>query len=181
MLKVQRRPAKDVVKPHIRAADGERGEKAKTRPERFDVAHALEVFANGALADGFFVFDQFVARPTRVDRVMCCLCGGDAREHGVMVALDARHVDHASRATQERTTGEGEFWQRLIAAFGDRARTVSDPLAAFEEFGDHRVVLEPLEFHVRIDVWVFVVEVNHEAHVNLIVLKVVDERSAACV
>mmetsp|Transcript_23692 Transcript_23692/g.42320 ORF Transcript_23692/g.42320 Transcript_23692/m.42320 type:complete len:239 (-) Transcript_23692:216-932(-) len=41
------------------------------------------------------------------------------------------------------------------------------------------MMLEPLEFHVGEQMRVLVVQVHHKAHINLIVLKVIDERSAA--
>jgi hypothetical protein len=45
---------------------------------------------------------------------------------------------------------------------------------------DHWVMLKSLEFHVRECVRVFVPKVHNKAHVNLIIVEVVDERSAAC-
>jgi hypothetical protein len=40
-------------------------------------------------------------------------------------------------------------------------------------------MLETLEFHVRKKVWILIVQVDNEPNVNLIVFKMVDERSAS--
>ena len=96
-----------------------------------------------------------------------------------MVALDPGHVDHARRATQQRAAGESQLRHRLPAALGDRAGAIGDALAALQHFGDGRVMLEPLEFHVGEQMRVLVVQVNDEADVNLIVLQMIHEGSAA--
>ena len=41
-------------------------------------------------------------------------------------------------------------------------------------------MFEPLEFHVRECVRVFVAKVHNKADIDLIVIEVIDERSAAC-
>ena len=96
-----------------------------------------------------------------------------------MVALDARHVDHARRTAQQHAAREGQFGQRLVAAFGDRAGAIGDALAALQQLGHHRVVLEALELHVGIEIRVLVVQVDHKAHHHQVVLVVIDERAAA--
>ena len=56
----------------------------------------------------------------------------DARQHGVVAALDARHVDEAGRAAEQRAAGEHQLRDRLPAALGDGARAIGDALAALE-------------------------------------------------
>ena len=73
---------------------------------------------------------ELVALPPGDDRGMRGLGGGDAREHGVVVALDARDVDEAGGAAEQRAAREGELRHRLPAALGDRPRAVGDALAA---------------------------------------------------
>ena len=55
-----------------------------------------------------------------------------ARQHGVVDALDARHVHEARAAADQRAAGEGKLRDSLPAAFGQRAGAIGDALAAFE-------------------------------------------------
>ncbi len=65
-----------------------------------------------------------------------------ARQHGVVAALDARHVHEAGIATDQRAAGEGELGHRLVAAFGQRARAIGQPFAAGEDVAHQRWVLK---------------------------------------
>ena len=96
-----------------------------------------------------------------------------------MAALDARHVDEARGAADQRAAGERQLRHRLVAAFGDRARAIGEPLAAFEGRAHQRMRLEALEFLERIDVRVLVVEMDDEADRHQIVVEVIEERAAA--
>ena len=60
------------------------------------------------------------------------LGGHDARQHGVVAALDARHVHEAGLAADQRAAGERQLGHRLEAAFGQRARAIGEALAAGE-------------------------------------------------
>ena len=118
---------------------------------------------------------QHIPRPARADGGMCSLGGMDARQHGVMVALDPGHVHQPGRTAQQRPARKGGLRNRLIPTLGDRASPISHPFATLEQFGHHRVMFEPLKFAVRRQIGVFIVQVNHEAHVNLIIIKMIDE------
>ena len=54
------------------------------------------------------------------------------RHHRVVAALDARQIDEARGAADQRAARKGELRDRLESAFGDRARAIGDALAAFE-------------------------------------------------
>src|SRR5690606_17080194 len=56
---------------------------------------------------------------------------------------------------------------------------VGEPLGTLERAADRRVRLEPLKFLERREIRVLVVEVNHEADGDLVVLQMVEERAAA--
>ena len=111
--------------------------------------------------------------------------GGDglrrqhARQHRVVAALDARHVHEAGRAADQRAAGKDELRHRLVAAFGDRARAIGDPLAAVERVAHQRMRLEALEFLERREIRIRVVEVHDEADRHQIVVEVIEERAAA--
>src|SRR3546814_2159246 len=53
-------------------------------------------------------------------------------------ALDARYVDEARRAADQRAALEGEARHRLPAALVDRARAVADPAATLQNRADLR-------------------------------------------
>ena len=173
----QQREAESIG-PHVEPTHGERGHKAVLAPQRFDVAHFFQVFADLAAADIFLIGGQLVTGAARLDRVIGRFGGSFTRQHRVVVALDARHVDHAHRTAQQRHTGCDHLGHRLVAAFGDGARAVGHALAAFQQLGNHRVVLEALEFHVGEDMRVLVAKVDNETDVHLVVFDVIDERPA---
>ena len=96
-----------------------------------------------------------------------------------MAALDARHVDEARRAADQRAARERQLRHRLIAALGDGARAVGQALAALEGAADQRMGLEALEFLERRQIRIGVVEMDDEADRNQIVVEVIEERAAA--
>jgi hypothetical protein len=67
---------------------------------------------------------------------------------------------------------------RPVAALGDGLGTVGDHLAAFEQRRDVRVRLELREHHVRIGLRVLVVESDHEADRQDVVVLVVGPAAA---
>ncbi len=96
-----------------------------------------------------------------------------------MAALDARHVDEARRAAEQRAAGKHQLRNRLPAALGDRTRAVRDALAALERVADRRVRLEPLELVVGRQIGIGIVEVDDEPDRNEVLAIVVEERAAA--
>src|SRR4051812_3661467 len=88
------------------------------------------------------------------------LGGEHAREDRIVAALDARHVDEARRATDQRPAREDELRHRLPAALGDRPGAVRKALASLEKGPNRRMRLEALELLERREVRVSVVEVD---------------------
>ena len=68
---------------------------------------------------------------------------------------------------------------RLIAALGDGARAVGQPLAAFEQGADRGMGLEALEFVERRQIRIVVIEMHDETDRHQIVVVVIEERAAA--
>ncbi len=96
-----------------------------------------------------------------------------------MAALDARQIDEARAASNQRATGKRQFRHRLRAAFGDRARAIADALSAGKNFGDGRVGFGALEFAEGVQPGILVVEMDHKTDGAEIVAPVVHEQSAA--
>ena len=172
-------PAGQVGGPHVHRTQHQAGRQAKARPDRLDVAHAFQVGTDGTAAHRAVVIGQPVALAPRLDRGGGGIGGFDPRDHRVVVALDARHVDHARRTAQQHAAVEGQLRQRLPAALGDGTGAIADALGPLQEVRDHRMVLEALELHVGIQVRVGIVQVNHKADQHLVVLKMIDEAAAA--
>ena len=92
-----------------------------------------------------------------------------------MAALDARHVDEAGRAADQRPARECKLRHRLIAAFGDGARAVGEPLAAGESAAHQRMGLEALEFLEWVEIRVRIIEMDDEADRHQPLLEVIEE------
>ena len=67
----------------------------------------------------------------------------------------------------------------MESAFIERARAVRDALAAFKQRSDGGMRLEALEFFVRREIRVLVVQMNDEADGDQVVSVVIEERAAA--
>ncbi len=93
----------------------------------------IKVLADRGVAPGVFVVDQFVIGPAGGERRGDVFGRLHAGAHGVVHALDARHVDEARGAADQRTAGKGQPRHRLVTALGDGARAIGQPLAAFEQ------------------------------------------------
>jgi hypothetical protein len=72
-----------------------------------------------------------------------------ARQHGVVAAFDARHIDEARGAAEQRAAGEYKLRHRLVAAFADGAGAVTNPLAVRESVANERMRLETLKLFER--------------------------------
>ena len=102
-----------------------------------------------------------------------------AAQDGVVRPLDARNVHEAGRATHQGAAGKAQFRDRLPATLGDGASPIGDPAPAREGVGDHGMRLEALELVEGRQGGVLVVQVDHEAHRDEVVLHAVEERAAA--
>ena len=118
-------------------------------------------------------------RAAGADRREGRLGGSDARQHGVVRALDARHVHESGRAADQHAARKHKLGDRLPAAFGDGPGAVGDALAALEGVANGRMRLEALELAVRRQMRVGVIEVHDEADRHQVVAIVIEERAAA--
>ena len=79
---------------------------AEARPQRLDVADLLQVLADVGGAPGVLVGGQLVIGAAGGDRRRDMLGRQHARQHRIVRALDARHVDEAGRAADQRAARE---------------------------------------------------------------------------
>ena len=103
---------------------------------------------------------------------------GDAGQHGIVRALDARHVHEACGTADEHTAGEGELRDRLPAALAERAGPISDALAALEGAANGRMGLEALELAVGRQVGIGIVQVHDKADRHQVGAIVIEEGAA---
>ena len=107
---------------------------------------------------------------------------GIGREHagldGGVAAFDARGVEVARLAADQRASGEHGFWQAQDATGRDGACAVAEALAAFEVLANFGVGFPALEFFERAQPRVRVVETNHETERHLVVVSVIEKRAA---
>ena len=89
--------------------------------------------------------------------------GEDARLHGVVDALERRHVNEPRRvAHQEEALAVPPLRQRVEAALGNRLRAPLQQLAALEIAPEERMQLHPLEQLVHVERCVVVVQPNDQ-------------------
>src|SRR5438105_6867317 len=67
----------------------------------------------------------------------------------------------------------------MRASLGDRARAVSEQIAALERAADLRMRLEALKLVERRQIGILIIEVHDKADRHQIIVEVVEERSAA--
>jgi hypothetical protein len=90
-----------------------------------------------------------VAGAARADRLERGFGGQHAGLDRGVAALDARGVQEARVAADQRAAREHQLGQRIHAAGDDRARAVGQALAALEELADGRMGLVALELFDR--------------------------------
>src|SRR5262249_60579936 len=137
------------VGPHVDAPrpDSERG--AELRPQRFGLAHLPQIATDLGGSPRRLVAREFVIGTTGGERLRDVAGREHAGQHGVVRTLDTRHVDETGGATDQRAARKYELRHRLVAAFGDGARAVSDALAVREGVAHQRVGLEALKLVER--------------------------------
>ena len=94
-----------------------------------------------------------------------------------MVALDAREIHKPHRTAQHRTTGKRSLWHRLKSTLRHSARAIGHAFAALKNFGNPRMMLEALKFHIGKKMRVFIVQIDDETDIYLIIFKMIHERS----
>ncbi|MNQ77744.1 hypothetical protein D3C85_926300 [compost metagenome] len=174
-----REAAGQVVDPHVEHRNRAAHHGAQLGQHRLGVTDDLQLLVDPRGLVGLFIGLQHVARAARDHGLIGGVGGQHAGLHGVVAALDARHVHKARRAADQGAAGEGQLGHRLESALGDGAGAVGDAGAALQMLGDGRVVLELLELVERRQEGVLIVQVHHEADGHVAVAEVVQERSAA--
>src|SRR5262249_24579462 len=165
--------------PQGEAAERAAGQRPELPPYRLGVAPPPEIAPDRRRAPRRLVVQQLIMRATRRKRGGDILRGHHAGHHGIVAALDARHVHEAGGATDERAAREDKLRHRLPAAFGKRAGAVANALAADEGAAHKRMGLEALKLLERRDVGIVVVEMNDKADRHQMVAEVIEERTAA--
>src|SRR3546814_975677 len=93
--------------------------------------------------------------------------GQHARFHRGVTALDARHIDEASRTADERTAREAEFRHCLPSALVNGTRAIGDAAFPLQDFTDFRMLFPTLEFLKRREPGISVAEADHEPERHL--------------
>ena len=152
-------------------------------PNRDHSGLALRTFHRSrpisALRPAVLVAFELVVGAPRRERLRDLFGREHAGEHCIMGALDARHIDEARRAADQRAARKNELRHRLPAALGDRARAIADAGSAREGVAHDGMGLEALEFLERREIRVVVIEVQDESDRDEIVAVVIEERAAA--
>ena len=177
--RAERREAQPFVAQHVEAAERHAEREAEARPQRLDVAHGLEVAPDLGAAPAVLIIGQFVVAASLPKRRVGRLRRLHPRHNRVVRTLDAREIDEARRAADQRPAGEGQLGHGLPAARGNRARAVGQAFAALEHVADHRMGLELLELVEWRERRVGIVEMHDEADRHQVVAVVVEERTAA--
>ena len=162
--RAERREAGQFVEPHVDTAEHHPADGAELRPERLDVAHRLQVTPDGGRTPRLLIASDLIMGAASCQCIADMLRGEHARDHGVVAALDARHVDEACRTAKQRAAWEGQARHRLPAALGDRTRSIGQPLAALEHVAHHLMGLESLELVEGRERGILVVQMHHEAN-----------------
>ena len=115
---------------------------------------------------------------TRVDRVERGFRGEHPGTHREMDALEPHRVHEPRCVAGDERAVHVDARHRVPAALGQRLRAVPHHLAALEQCGHERMLLEALEREVRIEHRVFVVEPRHEPDGEHAARHRVDERAA---
>jgi len=143
-----------------------------------EVARLLQLGMQPALLERRRVGRQFVVGAAGLQRVERGFGGQHAGLDRGVAALDARSVQRASLAADQRTAREHQLGQAQQAARGDGAGAVADALAAFEVGADGRVGLPALHLLERTQPRVLVVQPGDEAERDPVAFEVVQKAAA---
>src|SRR3984885_11605482 len=93
-------------------------------------------------------------------------------------ALDLRHVERAAGISHQH--GAGHFQRRhgLISAFNDGACAAGDDLASLQQALDVRMIFPLLECLKGLEAWVRIVQADHEADIDSILVQVIEKAPA---
>ena len=178
MLHADRQP--DLERPHPHVDPGEDGAEisAELGDRGLRILDELQLGRDPAVVEIGLIVGDLVMLATRAECRDDAFGGKHARLDRGMTALDPRHIDEPSRASDQRAAREGELGDRLPPAFIDRARAIGNALAAFQDLANCGVLLPALKFFERIEPGIAVIERHHEAERNLVIGLVIKEAAA---
>src|SRR6185312_7230838 len=171
----EKREAEELVDPHVEAAERDPEDGAEARPERLDVADAVELAADAGGHDAGRQVLEAVAGAAGGERLGDRVGGADAGTDGTVDSLQTRRVHEACGAADQRAAGKHQLGDGLEAARGQRAGAVRDTGRALQQAGNGGVLLEALELVEGRKRGVAVVEVDDEAQIDPAVVGVVTE------
>lgn len=123
------------VAPHVDATKRYANNGAELRPQWFDVTNPMQILATDESRQAFsYSTNSSLARPALSAALRC-----SAASMPLPTALctsDARHVDKARRTADQRATPRTSGAAPTDIRLGNGARTISKPLAAFEQCAD---------------------------------------------
>src|SRR5262249_35099787 len=108
-LAMAERPKKrkaERIGPHVEPASRNAEQRPEFGPQRLGVSHLPQVTADLAFPPGIVIAGWLIARAPLGQRFGDVLSGEHSRQNGVVAAFDARHVDEARRASDERSARE---------------------------------------------------------------------------
>src|SRR5271165_3492083 len=114
-----------------------------------EITGVIQLLMQPALPVGFGISRQFVAGAIGTQRGRDRLRSQHSRLDRGMYAFDARRIEKTGIVADQRTTGENQPWQRLVASSGDCPCAISDPSASFEEAAHKGMAFIALEFLER--------------------------------
>lgn len=102
-----------------------------------------------------------------INGVQGALCRQHATFHGIVGALDSRHVQESGTASYQTTSREGQLLgQALKSALVYSSSSVGDAGGAFEDMSHLRVRFITLELLEGTQPWILVVQSHHKANGN---------------
>ena len=146
---------------------------------RLDIAHTMELIPQPGLAQALGIGAHFLTMGlAALECIEDRLGGGHARLHGGMGTLDFRHVQKAGAVTDQQAARETQLGNRLETAGADGPCAIGQTPPAFKLLADRGMGLETLHLLERTQIGILIIEADHEADRDQIVLEVIGPRAA---
>ena len=145
---------------------------------RADVPDPVELVPQPGFAQQLGIAAQLRPLRAALERCERRLRRDHPRLHRRVGALDLGHVEEARGVADQRAAREHQLGDRLEPTLGQGACAIGDPPAALEETADGGVGLVALHLLERREMWVRVVEPDHEAHRDQVVAEHVEPGAA---
>ena len=105
-------------------------------------------------------------------------CRQHCRFHRRVRALNARYIQKTRAIANQRAACKRQMRQTLQTAFHQRPRSIRHAPPAFQHFADGRMQLPALQFFKGREIGIGVIQPNHHAQRNLVVVQMVNKRAA---